>query len=275
MSDRKPKSRLNAAPPEKFYSTGEVMAHTGLSRQTLHNYKRLGLITPAKWTPSGHCFYDESVFDTLRRIKLLQRHRSLMEIKAAFEAEERGETVDPVSPAVRSDGAESAAEIDTNESDDESGKAGELLAPPPRADGLRLTSAKSTALNNADSENRHAAPTPSEFARGLITGENTPPRLYRIGDIMRLTGYSRQTLHNYTVQGLIQARERTAAGHRLYGEDVFRTLRLIEIFKRHRRFSEVQKLIDQWRELGHTQPGSGFFDSDDDQPSDLDEADLK
>lgn len=48
---------------------------------------------------------------------------------------------------------------------------------------------------------------------------------------MRSTGLSRQTLHNYTVFGLITEEERTDAGHRLYGEDVFIRLSRIEELK--------------------------------------------
>ena len=48
---------------------------------------------------------------------------------------------------------------------------------------------------------------------------------------MRCTGLSRQTIHNYTVFGLITEEERTEAGHRLYGEEVFHRLSRIEELK--------------------------------------------
>ena len=54
-----------------------------------------------------------------------------------------------------------------------------------------------------------------------------PPKLYKIGEVMRYSGLSRQMIHNYTVIGLISAADRTPAGHRLYGEDVFTRLRRI------------------------------------------------
>jgi len=68
-------------------------------------------------------------------------------------------------------------------------------------------------------------------------------KLFKIGDIMRYTGISRQTLHNYTMLGLITEDERTKSGHRLYPESVFGTLKKIEMLKRHRTLSEVKKLL--------------------------------
>lgn len=38
---------------------------------------------------------------------------------------------------------------------------------------------------------------------------------------MQYSGLSRQTLHNYTVAGLIVEAKRTDSGHRLYDETVF------------------------------------------------------
>ena len=56
----------------------------------------------------------------------------------------------------------------------------------------------------------------------------TPVKLYRIGEVMRYSGLSRQTVHNYTILGLIKEADRTDGGHRLYCEDVFETIRRIE-----------------------------------------------
>lgn len=46
-------------------------------------------------------------------------------------------------------------------------------------------------------------------------------KLYKIGEVMEETGLSRQTIHNYTLAGLIQEKRRTPSGHRLYDEKVF------------------------------------------------------
>jgi len=71
---------------EKLYKIGEVMQYTGLSRQTIHNYTLAGLIQEARRTPSGHRLYDESVFDRLEQIKILQsKHYTLLQIKKILE----------------------------------------------------------------------------------------------------------------------------------------------------------------------------------------------
>lgn len=70
-----------------------------------------------------------------------------------------------------------------------------------------------------------------------------PKKLYRIGEVMRYSGLSRQTIHNYTMLGLIEEEERTEAGHRLYPESVFDRIRQIEMLKRHRTLREVMRLI--------------------------------
>lgn len=70
-----------------------------------------------------------------------------------------------------------------------------------------------------------------------------PRKLYKVGEIMRHTNLSRQTIHNYTMLGLIHADERTESGHRLYGEEVFDRIRKIEMLKRHRTLNEIRELL--------------------------------
>jgi DNA-binding transcriptional MerR regulator len=70
--------------PKKLYKIGEVMRYSGLSRQTIHNYTMLGLISEAERTESGHRLYPESVFERLERIKRLRRSKTLKEIKEKF-----------------------------------------------------------------------------------------------------------------------------------------------------------------------------------------------
>jgi DNA-binding transcriptional MerR regulator len=72
-----------------------------------------------------------------------------------------------------------------------------------------------------------------------------PKKLYKIGEIMKYTGLSRQTIHNYTMMGLIQEAERTDSGHRLYGQDVFDRLQKIEMLKRHRTLREVIEILSK------------------------------
>ena len=62
-----------------------------------------------------------------------------------------------------------------------------------------------------------------------------PPKLYRIGEIVEYTGLSRQTVHNYTIMGLITEARRSAGGHRLYDESVFARLDTIEELKQQRK----------------------------------------
>ena len=61
--------RLQIAPPIKRYRIGEVSHFSGLSRQTVHNYTIMGLITEQEWTEGGHRLYDESVFEILKKHK--------------------------------------------------------------------------------------------------------------------------------------------------------------------------------------------------------------
>jgi hypothetical protein len=78
-----------AAPP-KLYKIGELIAHTGISRQTLHNYTMLGLITEEGRTDSGHRLYGETVFERLARITELKKRHSLREVLEILEAEGKG-----------------------------------------------------------------------------------------------------------------------------------------------------------------------------------------
>ena len=77
-------------PPRKLYRIGEIMRHTGISRQTLHNYTVRGLITEAARTDGNHRLYDEWVFDRLERIQALKECKTLAEIRALL-AHEAGE----------------------------------------------------------------------------------------------------------------------------------------------------------------------------------------
>lgn len=61
------------AKPKKLWKVGEVVRHSGLTRQSIHNYVLLGLIEEAEVLPSGHRLFDESVFARLRRIEALKR----------------------------------------------------------------------------------------------------------------------------------------------------------------------------------------------------------
>jgi DNA-binding transcriptional MerR regulator len=80
---------ITTGEPPKLYKIGEVMRYSGLSRQTLHNYTMLGLISPATRTESGHRLYDASVFERIKKIEMLKRHRTLTEVKALLDEQDR------------------------------------------------------------------------------------------------------------------------------------------------------------------------------------------
>jgi len=60
---------------------------------------------------------------------------------------------------------------------------------------------------------------------------------------MEFSGLSRQTIHNYSMLGLIKAAKRTGAGHRLYGEETFETLEKIKALKRDHTLSEIREML--------------------------------
>ena len=71
-----------------------------------------------------------------------------------------------------------------------------------------------------------------------------PPKLYKIGEVMRYSGLSRQTVHNYTVMGLVAEAERTPSGHRLYGQGVFARLARIRALQQRMTLREIKHLLD-------------------------------
>ena len=71
-----------------------------------------------------------------------------------------------------------------------------------------------------------------------------PPKLYKIGEIMRYSKISRQTLHNYTMLGLIQEAERTESGHRLYSEDVFTRVEMINELKKTMTLRQIKEHLE-------------------------------
>ena len=63
---------------------------------------------------------------------------------------------------------------------------------------------------------------------------------------MQYTGLSRQTIHNYTLAGLIQEARRTPSGHRLYDELVFDRLEQIKILQtKNYTLLQIKKILEQ------------------------------
>lgn len=81
----------------------------------------------------------------------------------------------------------------------------------------------------------------------MVTGK--PPRkLWKIGELARHTGLSRQTIHNYVVLGLITEEDRTDGNHRLFGDDVWKQLAAIERLKAEgKTLAEITRRMTQKR----------------------------
>lgn len=72
-----------------------------------------------------------------------------------------------------------------------------------------------------------------------------PTKRYRIGELVRYSPFSRQTIHNYTIMGLIREAEWTEGGHRLYDESVFaRLARIIEL-RETMSLVEIRRVLNQ------------------------------
>jgi len=83
----------------------------------------------------------------------------------------------------------------------------------------------------------------SSLGGGLGDKFVIPARLYRIGDLVRHTPFSRQTIHNYTTMGLIRESQWTEGGHRLYDESVFERLSKITELKKSKTLLEIRKIL--------------------------------
>ena len=72
-----------------------------------------------------------------------------------------------------------------------------------------------------------------------------PEKLYRIGDLIRSTPFTRQTIHNYTIMGLIQENSWTEGGHRLYDETVFERLAKIHELRKDYTLAEIREILNR------------------------------
>ena len=70
-----------------------------------------------------------------------------------------------------------------------------------------------------------------------------PVKQYRIGEVAQYSGLSRQTVHNYTIMGLINESKWTDGGHRLYDESVFEVLARIDELKQTQTLREIRQLF--------------------------------
>ena len=70
-----------------------------------------------------------------------------------------------------------------------------------------------------------------------------PERRFRIGDLVRYSPFSRQTIHNYTIMGLIREVEWTEGGHRLYDESAFERLARIAELRETKSLAEIRRIL--------------------------------
>jgi len=75
-----------------------------------------------------------------------------------------------------------------------------------------------------------------------------PPKLYRIGELVRYSPFSRQTIHNYTIMGLIHEAQWTQGGHRLYGESVFEELSRIIELRKTKTLCQIRQILSEQAE---------------------------
>lgn len=67
---------------EKLFRVGELIEYTGLSRQTVHLYTQMQLITEKRRSLSNYRLYSEDVFRRIETIKALQENGyTLLKIK--------------------------------------------------------------------------------------------------------------------------------------------------------------------------------------------------
>jgi DNA-binding transcriptional MerR regulator len=77
-----------------------------------------------------------------------------------------------------------------------------------------------------------------------------PAKFYRIGELVRYTPFSRQTIHNYTIMGLIREAQWTDGGHRLYDESVFERLSKIIELRKTKTLSEIRQILNKEESVG-------------------------
>jgi DNA-binding transcriptional MerR regulator len=78
-----------------------------------------------------------------------------------------------------------------------------------------------------------------------------PVKLYRIGEVVRYTPFTRQTIHNYTTMGLINESGWTEGGHRLYDQSVFEQLSKIMELRKTNTLVEVRAILKKQEQKGH------------------------
>jgi DNA-binding transcriptional MerR regulator len=63
--------------------------------------------------------------------------------------------------------------------------------------------------------------------------------------LVNCTPFSRQTIHNYTIMGLIREARWTDGGHRLYDESVFGRLSEILRLRKTKTLSQIREVLSK------------------------------
>jgi DNA-binding transcriptional MerR regulator len=92
---------------------------------------------------------------------------------------------------------------------------------------------------------------PTGGRAGRLGRPSASPKLYRVGDLVTYCGLSRQTVHNYTVIGLLQEVRWTPGGHRLYDKSAFE--RLDEIARMKASGKSLQEIRERFARLDEEQ----------------------
>jgi DNA-binding transcriptional MerR regulator len=66
---------------------------------------------------------------------------------------------------------------------------------------------------------------------------------YRVGDVARLAGVSRQVVSTYCMYGLLGEAGRTDGGQRLFGDSAVRRIRLIRDLNRRYTLREIREIF--------------------------------
>lgn len=75
-------------------------------------------------------------------------------------------------------------------------------------------------------------------------------RLYKIGQLSRLSKVSPRTIDYYTKLGLIQPEKRSDANYRYYSDETLHRLKRIEMMKREKyTLEEIKERLDQWEKV--------------------------
>ena len=79
-------------------------------------------------------------------------------------------------------------------------------------------------------------------------------KLYKIGELARLSAVSPRTIDYYTKLGLIRPEKRSDSNYRYYSDETLQRLKRIEQMKREKyTLEEIKASLDQWEKVCHNE----------------------